>query len=639
MPTGPVNANPPIPAHPLAHSLDRLTGLGGSLAGKVPAVSVAPHRRIVRRGLAVLGASIRLEPRSFTVAVVGAGLYGAMTVGSAVVFGHITDEVILPSFASGQFDRAALWRATALIFGVVALKALGVVLRRTAATLMQMRLEATHRKAVSARYQRLPLSWHQQHSTGELLSNVHADVQAAFSAIAPLPMSVGVLIMLAIAAVVMVLTDPFMALVGLALGIATARLNWSYNHRLAGPAVAVQALRSDVSHVAHESFDGALVVKTLGREAAETERFAASSHRLRDQLVRIGRLRAGFDPVMEALPGFGILAVLGVGGWRVVNGHATPGDIVQFAYLFSLLAFPLRVLGFLLGDLPRTVAGWDRLRAVLDADEPLMDLESAPSATDVTLPPAELELSGVSFSYDSGARPEAPDRHEVLRDIQFRAAPGRVLALVGPTGSGKSTIASLLVRLIEPQTGDVRVDGRDLREITRSTLSRDAALVFQTSFIFDDTVRENITLGESFTDNEVQAAAALAQADEFVRRLPQGFDTPLGERGATLSGGQRQRIALARALIRKPRLLILDDATSAVDPKVEAAILAGLRNRMAPTTIVVVAYRRATIALADDIVFINDGMVAAQGTHEELMASHAGYRELVTAYDDAGDQA
>ena len=600
-------------------------------------MSPAVPRSTLRRGLGVLGASIKLEPRSFALAATGAAVYAAMTVGSAVVLGRVTDELIVPSFAAGQARAGAVLAGAATVFAVIALKAVGVATRRIAATWMQFSLEARHRVAIAQRYQRLPLSWHRRHSTGELLSTVQADVEAAFGAIAPLPMSAGVILMLLIAAVVMVLTDPLLSLAGLGLGAGMTWLNWYYNRRVSHHATQAQTLRGEVSRVAHESFDGALVVKTLGREAAETARFAERSEKLRDELIQVARLRAQFNPVMEALPEIAILLVLLLGGWRAAQGAGSPGTVVQFAYLFSLLAFPLRVLGFLLGDLPRSVAGWDRLRRVLDADEELLEVGGDGDAPPPPQAPSELELHGVHFAYDT-AVPGDPalardDARLVLRDIAFTVPAGRVVALVGPTGSGKSTIASLLVRLAEPLSGEIRLDGRDVRELTRHTLSRDAALVFQHSFLFDDSVRDNITLGEPYSDDEVQAALELAQAGVFVARLPAGLDTVVGERGATLSGGQRQRIALARALVRKPRLLVLDDATSSVDPTVEARILRGLRDAPLPSTIVLVAYRRATIALADEIVFIDDGLVRARGSHDELLRGLPAYKSLITAYD------
>jgi ABC-type multidrug transport system fused ATPase/permease subunit len=223
----------------------------------------------------------------------------------------------------------------------------------------------------------------------------------------------------------------------------------------------------------------------------------------------------------------------------------------------------------------------------------------------------------------------------VLRDVTFDVPAGRTIALVGPTGSGKSTVTSLAARLVDPAHGEVVVDGIDVRELRRGALSEAVALVPQTTFVFDDTVRGNVTLGAGLGDDEVWAALRLAQADRFVRALPDGLDTMVGERGASLSGGQRQRLALARALVRRPRLLVLDDATSAVDPSVEQAILAGLRETADGTTVLVIAYRRATIALADEVVFLDRGRVVARGTHAELLSRVPGYANLVTAYEDA----
>ncbi|HMA47872.1 MAG TPA: ABC transporter ATP-binding protein, partial [Frankiaceae bacterium] len=240
--------------------------------------------------------------------------------------------------------------------------------------------------------------------------------------------------------------------------------------------------------------------------------------------------------------------------------------------------------------------------------------------------PAAVALERVSYAYaDAG----------VLAGVSFDVAPGRTVALVGPTGAGKSMLVGLLVRLVDPDGGEVRIDGTGLRALREGQVPAAAALVPQQTFLFDDTVRGNVTLGLDLPDGEVWAALRLAQADRFVRALPGGLDTRVGERGTTLSGGQRQRVALARALVRRPRLLVLDDATSSVDPHVEAAILAGLRDRALPSTVVVVAYRRATIALADEVVYVERGRVVARGSHDELSASVPGYARLVTAYERA----
>lgn len=566
--------------------------------------------------------AIRTEPKPFAISVVGAALYSGMIVAAAFVFGAVTDRLILPAFATGEVTRASLLLAATAIIGVSVIKALGIVLRRVAASYMQYSLQAVFRKRVARQYQRMPLAWHRHRTAGELLSNANADVESMFWPIAPLPFAVGTAFLLVITAVVLVLTDPFLAGVGFLVGPAIAVLNIRYNRLVKQPATRAQQRRADVSSVAHESFDGALVVKTLGREADETHRFAQASERLRDELIATGRLRALFDPLVEALPNVGVLLVLLVGGWRIAAGDLQPGELVRIAYLFTLLAFPIRIIGYLLGELPRSVVGWERVERVLAATDalPYGDADG-----DRRTDGAAVDLLSVSFRYD-----DSP----VLADVTLRAEAGKTIAVVGPTGSGKSTLAALLVRLADPHAGTVLLDETDLRTLGRGVVARQVAIVFQDSFLFDDSVRENITLGEPFTDEAVRSAAELAQAHAFVTALPDGYDTVVGEGGASLSGGQRQRIALARALVRRPRVLILDDATSSVDTTVERAILTGLRAADLPSTIIVVAYRPATIALADTVVYVDQGQVRASGTHEALLTTEPGYADLVTAYDE-----
>ena len=380
--------------------------------------------------------------------------------------------------------------------------------------------------------------------------------------------------------------------------------------------------------MAHDSFDGALVVKTLGREAAETERFEAKALELRDGLVRLGRVRGLFDPTMEALPNLGVLVALLVGSYRLEHGAINTGQLVQVAYLFTLLALPIRAIGFVFAEMPRSVVGAERVFRVLDAQGSMAygDGLLGGTAEDAV----GVSLRAVDYAY-GGAAP-------VLSAVTLDVPIGRTIAVVGPTGSGKSTLAGILVRLVDPTDGTVLYDDLDLRTLRQGQVSDAAALVPQQTFLFDDTVRGNISLGAQFTDDEVWAALRVAQAERFVQALPDSLDTLVGERGATLSGGQRQRLALARAVIRRPRLLLLDDATSSVDPSVEQAILAGLARTTGSataTSVLVVAYRRATIALADEVVFVDEGRVVARGPHDQLLAEVDGYRALVTAYEQA----
>jgi ATP-binding cassette subfamily B protein len=581
---------------------------------------------ILREGLRVLGIAVRAEPRVFAISVLGSGLYAATTVGTAWVLGQVTQNVVLPAFESGRTTAGALTAAAVAIMGVAMLKALGVAGRRFFAGLMQYRLQATYRRAVTRQYLRLPLAWHHQHPTGQLLSNANADVEAIWAPIAPLPMAVGVALMLFIAAAAMLATDVPVAVIGFLVFPAIAVLNFVYQRRLGPIAAHAQQLRAEVSEVAHESFEGGLVVKTLGREQDETDRFAVKARELRDANVSVGRIRGLFDPLLEALPNLGVLAVLLVGSIRLEHGAMTAGDLVHVAYLFTLLAWPIRALGWVLAETPRSVVGWERVRAVLDAEG---SLPYGP-VTMNGAGPVRLETRDLSFGYS----PE----HPVLRDVGFTVRPGSTVAVVGPTGSGKSTLTGLLVRLVDPESGAVLVDGVDLRTAARGEVPRIASLVAQETFLFDDTIRGNVTLGHDVPDQQVWEALRLAQADGFVTELPDGLDARIGERGATLSGGQRQRLALARALVRGPRLLILDDATSSVDPQVEARILQGLRDAQSAgrgSTVVVVAYRKATIALADEIVYIEHGRVVDHGTHAELITRSVGYRNLVNAYERA----
>jgi ATP-binding cassette, subfamily B, bacterial len=574
----------------------------------------------LRDGLRVLGRAIREEPRVFAVAFVGSAVYGAATVGAAAVIGAVTNRVIVPAFAEGRTTVGALAGAATAIVGVAIIKVLGIIARRIGAGVMQYRLQAAYRRRVTRQYLRLPLSWHQAHPTGALLSNANADVESAWYPIAPFPMAVGVIVMLIFAVVSMLASDLWLAAAGLLVFPAVMLVNVAYQRMLAPLEGRALALRAELSGIAHESFDGALVVKTLGRETQETTRFARTAHQLRDVNMTIGRYRGLFDPVIEGLPTLGIVTVLLLGAVRVESGAIDAGTVVEVAYLLTVVAFPIRAIGWVLGELPRSVVGFRRVKAVLDATGALpYGARAIPRQHD----PARLELAGVGYAYADGRR--------VVDRMTLTVRSGSTVAVVGPTGSGKSTLAGLVVRLVDPVDGSVTLDGADLRELEAGQVPANVALVPQQAFLFDDTVRGNVTLDAPYSDDDVRQALRLAQADRFVAALPEQLDTMVGERGATLSGGQRQRLALARALIRRPRLLVLDDATSAVDPHVEQRILAGLRSTA--TTVVVVAYRRATIALADEVIYIEQGRLLDRGTHAELLDRSAGYRELVTAYE------
>ena len=580
----------------------------------------------MRDGFAVLGAGIRREPKVFAVATFGSLVFGSLTVADAWVLGWATDHVVLPAFDEGATKAGGLVTVAALFVGVALLRAAGIMARRLGAGAMQYRLMARDRRAVTRQYLDLPMSWHQRHPTGQLLSVANSDTEAAWSPIAPLPMALGTVAMMFIAVIQMLVADVVLALVGMMVFPLVVVANLVYQRVQSPLMTRAQALRAEVSEVAHESFDAAMVVKTLGREAEETERFATKARQLQQVNIRVGTTRAVFDPVLEALPSLGVLAVLAVGVLRVLHGSSDAGDVVAVAYVLSIVAFYVRSLGWLIGEFPRSVVGYDRVRSVLAvrADMEYGDGEIPPAGGG-----ARLEVRDLGYAYERG--------EPVLDDVSFVVEPGRTVALVGATAAGKSTLTNLLLRLVDPGVGAVEVDGVDLRTLRRGALADHVVLVPQQAFLFDDTIRGNVTLGNDVPDDQVWEALRVAQADGFVAALPKGLDSRLGERGTTLSGGQRQRLSLARAVVRDPRLLVMDDATSAVDPEVEARILAALRQRQ-DATVVVVAYRKATIALADEVVFLADGVVVDQGPHAELIARNDAYANLVNAYEAYDDQ-
>lgn len=582
-----------------------------------------PRDPVLRHGFRLIGQAIGKQPRIFTVALLGSALFGVMSVGSAYVMGAVTGRVILPAFEQERVATGTLVASVLAIVGVAVLKIIGIIGRRVFAGIMQYRLQADYRRQVTRQYLRLPLSWHQQHPTGQLLSNANSDVEAAWFFVAPLPFACGALLMLVITVVALFLTDPVLAIVGGVVIPLVFAVNIAYSRVMSPRISRAQQLRAEVSEIAHESFDAALVVKTLGREQREIDRFAERTAVLRDCLISVGRVRGLFDPIMESLPTLATLAVLTLGVGRVASGDTSTEDLVFIAYLFTVLALPIRALGWVLGELPRAVAGNDRVTDVLQAtgETPYGTQELTGGEV-----PVHLAAEEVTFSY---AEEPTPTLERVTLDVPA----GRSIAIVGPTGSGKSTLANVLVRLVDPDSGRVLVDDIDVRRLRQGELTRDAALVSQTTFLFDDTVAGNVTLGGDYDPERVWEALRLAAADDFVAALPDGVETEVGERGATLSGGQRQRLALARALVRQPRLLVMDDATSSVDPTVEARILAGLRLAGWPATVAVIAYRKATITLADEVVFVADGEIRGRGSHEDLERTVPGYAALVQAYD------
>jgi ATP-binding cassette, subfamily B, bacterial len=587
-----------------------------------PVARPAASGAVLRRGLRVIWGGMRAQPRATTMAVIGAVLWAAATVGTAWAIGWLTDNVIEPAVRDRRIDAAGLWLIFGLLVAVLAVNVVGVILRRVYATVAGFNLQAQYRRDVTRKYLRLPLSWHHAHPSGQLLSNAHSDVEATWQVFNPLPMAIGVIVMLVIAGTMMVLGDPFLAFIGFLVFPGLFVANVVFQRFMSPRITRAQQLRAEVAEVAHESFEAGLIVKAMGREDQEAERFRLKTYELRDALIKVGRTRGTFEPVIEAIPTLGTLAVLGVGTWQVSRGELSAAQVVQMAYLFSILAFPVRALGWVLAEIPRSVVGYDRVQHVLRAEGSMPYGSRHLSARSG---PASSVMRGVVYTHEGEDQP-------TIHGVTLEVPAGSTTALVGPTGSGKTTLANLALRLVDADSGSVLVDGMETHELARGELPAAATLVAQQTFLFDDSVRGNVALGEDADDASVWEALRIAQADGFVRALPEGLDAVIGERGGTLSGGQRQRIALARAIWRHPRLLVLDDATSAVDPSVEQAILAGLREARDGMTVLVVAYRMATILLADQVVYIEHGRVLDHGTHAQLVARCEGYANLVHAY-------
>lgn len=592
--------------------------------------------------LRIVGTGFRRQPRALSVAVLGSVLYGVMTVFTARVIGHLVSSVVTPAVKARAVTGDQLWTIIWQLGIVVLLNAIGVVLRRVGAGVAFYNLNAIYRRKVTRQYLRLPLSWHHRHPSGQLLSNANADVEAAWGIFQPLPLALGVVVMLIVGVAEMLRIDVWLGLIGLLVFPTLFVVNTVFRALISPRATRAQQLRGEVSEVAHESIEAALVVKAMGREDQETERFAERTNELRGAAIEVGRVMGIFEPVIDAIPTFGTLAVLAVGTYRVQSGNLNAADVVQVAYLFSLLAFPVRSIGWVLGNLPITLVGWRRVDTVLSAQGSMTygerELPETGSGT--------LDMRGVDFSYEvgghanlSGVGPQQAGRQvQVLHSVDLELEAGSLTAVVGPTGSGKSTLTNVALRLVDPDSGTVLIDDIRLTDVRRHGISDVATLVSQDTFLFDDTVLGNITLGADYDAVDVDRALQISQAKGFVAELGNGLQTRVGERGATLSGGQRQRLALARAVIRSPQLLVLDDATSAVDPTVEVAILDGLRTdarqRGSSSTTLVVAYRLATISLADRVVYVERGAIVDVGTHQELMLRCPPYARILSAYAD-----
>jgi ABC-type multidrug transport system fused ATPase/permease subunit len=568
-----------------------------------------PYRQTFFRLLGFLGP----YRWSLAVSVVLAVLSQATAIALVRVTGRVIDVAIIPR------DIDVLWLFVAAIVALGLLRALLMLGRRFISGRQALGVEYDMRNALYSHLLRLSFGFYDRHQTGQLMSRATVDLQAVrfFLGYGLIFFAQHILTIVGVTAI-MLWTEWRLALVALAVTPFVVALAYRYS-RVSHPILReVQQKMADVATVAEENIVGVHVVKSFAREPDEQEKFARRSESVFEQSVRANRQRATYVPLLSFVPLLAQAGVLLVGGWMVVQGMLTVGQFFEFNLYVMMLVMPLRMLGMWIGQAQRATASGERIFEVLDEREDVAERSDARE-----LPPGEgrIRFEDVRFAYAVG-RP-------VLDGVDLEIAPGRTVALIGHTGSGKTTLASLVPRFYDLTGGRVTVDGVDVRDLKLASLRRAIAIVAQDPFLFSATVRENIAFGvPDATDEEVELAAEMAQAHEFIAELPDGYDTLVGERGITLSGGQRQRIAIARALIMNPRILILDDATASVDATTEARIRLGLRRAMEGRTTLIIAHRLSTIALADELVVLDEGKIAARGTHEELIETSPVYREI-----------
>jgi ABC-type multidrug transport system fused ATPase/permease subunit len=517
-------------------------------------------------------------------------------------------------------DDAAL-RRYALLIGAVALVRLAIsVARRLVAGRVSLAIEFDLRNLLYVHLQSLELAFFDRQQTGQLMSRATVDLQSVrfFLGYGLVFITQSALTIL-LAAVAMLIIDPGLAALSLLPVPFVVVVATRYGRRSRPALQEVQQRIAELTADVEENISGVRVVKAFAAEPRQLQRFEGSAERVFDQSMIATRLRAFYNPFIGFLPSIGLAVILLLGGRQVVNGSLSLGDFTAFYTYLLMLIGPMRSLGIALGLSQRATASGARLFEILDREPGLVAPPGAPPLPEGR---GRVELRDVSFQYETAPRP-------ALHDIDLVVEAGTTVALVGATGSGKTTLVQLLARLYDVSEGAVLIDGADVRTVDLPSLRAAISVVDDDPFLFSATVADNIAYGRpDATRAEIERAAERAQASGFIAELPNGFETRIGERGLTLSGGQRQRVAIARALLSDPRILVLDDATSSVDASTEQAIKDALREVMAGRTTFVIAHRLSTIALADDIVVLEHGRIAARGTHEELLDQSALYAEI-----------
>ncbi len=577
--------------------------------------AVAPLDRHWAADIALLRLYVQRERKFLTLAVTGAALFAGATVGWSQAIARVVDRIIRPLLRKPSttnslraIDFAKHNRLNfVLLLGLIGWARLGfAALRRFNAARAAHGNSHRWRELVVNQLLRQPLSFYRQHPTGTLLGAADNDPDAAVSVLHPLPYSLGVLCLLAISLAWLLYVDIPMALVSAVVLPLTLFLNERFQKRAESPNRAVQADVARLGGVVHETVDGISAIKALG---LEPNRFAKARDQirvLRDHKLEIVRLRSTVNTLQTNMPQLVNVGLVMIGAWRVRSQSMSVGDVVGIVSLYNLMIWPLQLLAWALFEMPRSRAGAQRIQALLDVPVPSLPIARPPKHHDDIL-----DLDGVTLVHDDGRR--------ALDNVSLRIPRGSITAVVGATGSGKSTLLNVLAGVDVPTTG------------TRGTATDRISLVFQEPLVLSGTIEHNLKLGVDVEASRTGEALKVADAVEFIRALPDGIHTRLGERGVSLSGGQRQRIALARALGRENDVVLLDDTTSSLDASTEAEVLSALSTTNLAPTMILVASRPSTITYADSVVLLDAGRIVAQGTHEELLANSTQYQQLVEA--------
>ena len=581
-----------------------------AFAETLPVIS-PPNRFIQAKNLIL--ALVSFHTGYFVIAVSGAAVFAIATVASSYGVKLMIDDVILPAFepgAGGSVGFGTWFSASLIVVAIGVVRAAGVVVRRSFAGILEWTTARTIADKVLRHMMTQPPAWHRARMTGDVAARAGTDTDAAIALLAPLPFSTSILVLLVAAGAWLINTDLWLGLFAFLVLPAMLATNVLYQRKVDRFYRVAQDELGELSQAAHESFDGVLVVKAFGAEDRETERLAVISRRLQLARTKAVSLRSTFESLIDATPSLVNIALIAFGAMRIRSGSMTIGDLSAFVYLFTLVAFPLRIVSYLFSELPHSISGWDRVQQILR--EPLL-ANPRGAIGEMAETGDMVQLVNVSVSHAAGT--------DALRGVNLTVRKGRTVAVVGATGAGKTTLLHLIAGLISPHEGRVRLG------------TKNVGLVFQEAFLFAESLRYNLALGSPVGERELREALQIAGASDFVDELGLGMDTELGERGVSLSGGQRQRLALARALAMGSELLLLDDTTSALDPATEATVLKNLQALGGMITTLIVASRPSTIALADEVVFMVNGAVVAMGSHADLVKSNSQYHQLISAFE------